>query len=349
VQRKVSKTRSTKLCWYPTSEQVAIDVGRQLTAQVSGIRRCGSAWVCPICAPVIRQRRAEEIDQGVNGWLTNGGGGLFVTFTCSHQLGDELEPRLAAMSSALHAVLKGSAWDRWKKRLGYVGAIRAVEVTRTEANGWHPHNHAALLFERPVTEDERRAFSRWLYERWRQILLARGLGTISEAHGVDVRQVTGDSLGEYLAKVDEGWSTGLELARGDAKRGRRGSRTPFELLIELAATGETATKDLWLEYEAATFGKRWLRWTPGLRKRLLGDEEDQADEDLAASEGVDVALIRHLVGAIEFRRHVQAGTTGLLLDDVEAAAGWTIWLCDLLGIPLRPVEPPGRRRVEAPG
>jgi hypothetical protein len=343
VQRKVSKTKSTKLCWFPSSAQVSIDVGRQLTAQVSGVNRCGSAWVCPICAPVIRQRRAEEIDQGVNGWLTNGGGGLFVTFTCSHQLTDELEPRLAAMSGALHAVLKGSAWDRWKKRLGYVGAIRAIEVTRTEANGWHPHNHAALLFERRVTEDELKAFSRWLYERWRQILLARGLGTISEAHGVDVRQVTGDALGDYLAKVDEGWSTGLELARGDAKRGRRGSRTPFELLVELAATGDTGIKALWLEYEAATFGKRWLRWTPGLRERLLGTAKERSDEELAASEGVDVAVIRWLVAAAEFREHVQAGTTGLLLDQVEEAAGWTIWLSDVLGHPLRPVAEPRAR------
>ncbi len=133
------------------------------------------------------------------------------------------------------------------------------------------------------------------------------------------------------------------MARGDAKRGRRGSRTPFELLVELAATGDTGIKALWLEYEAATFGKRWLRWTPGLRERLLGTAKERTDEELAASEGVDVALIRWLVAAGEFRQHVEAGTTGLLLDQVEEAAGWTIWLSDLLGHPLRPVAEPRAR------
>jgi hypothetical protein len=343
----VTKARASKFCWYPTGDQVAVDVGRALTAQVSRIQRCGSAWACPVCAPVVRQRRAEEIDQGVGGWLDQGGGGLFLTLTVPHQLTDELEGRLAAMCEALSLILKGSAWDRHRRRLGFVGSIRAIEVTRTEANGWHPHNHAVLLFERPVSDEERQALWKWLDERWRAILLARGYGRTSEAHGVDLRPVTGDVLGEYLTKVDGGWSTGLELARGDVKGGK--GVTPFELLAEFAGTGEVGARELWLEYEAATFGKRFLRWSPGLRARLLGDEEDQADEDLAASEGVDLAVIRHLVQSIEFRQHLHRGTVGLLLDQIEEAAAVTFVICDLLGIPLRPVEPPGGRRVEAPG
>ncbi len=334
--------RASKLCWYPSGDQVAVDVGRALTAQVSGVHRCGSAWSCPVCAPVVRQRRAQEIDRGVGSFLERGGGGLFVTFTAAHQLGDELEGRLAAMCEALNLVLKGSAWDRRRGRLGFVGTIRAIEVTRTEANGWHPHNHAVLLFERPVSHEERQDLWRWLDERWRAILLARGYGRTNEAHGVDVRPVTGDALGEYLTKVDGGWSTGMELARGDTKHGK--GVTPFELLADFAGTGEVKARDLWLEYEAATFGKKFLRWSPGLRAQLLGDEEDQADEVLAASEGVDLAVIRHLVAAIEFRHHVQRGTTGLLLDEIEEAAGWVIWLSDLLGVPLRPVPPTRGRK-----
>jgi hypothetical protein len=208
-----------------------------------------------------------------------------------------------------------------------------------------------LLFERPLTGQERQDFWRWVHNRWRAVLLAKGLGTISEAHGVDLRQVTGDVLGEYLTKVEGGWSTGLELARGDVKRGKRGGITPFELLADFAATGDLESRRLWLEYEAATFGKRWLRWTPGLRARLLGTEVEETDEQLAASEGVDLALVRWLVEAGEFRRHVRRGTTGLYLDQVEEAAGWVIFLSDLLGHQLRPVETnnKGRPRVEAPG
>ncbi len=333
---------------------MAVDVGRALTAQVTGVHRCGSGWSCLVCAPVVRQRRAGEIDQGVNGWLAKGGGAEFLTLTSSHGIEDALEPRLAAMAGALHALLQGSAWNRFKKRLGYVGSIRAIEVTWGEENGWHPHNHVVLLLERPLTGQERQDLWRWLHNRWRAVLLAKGLGMISEAHGVDMRQVTGDVLGEYLTKVDGGWSTGLELARGDVKRGKRGGVTPFELLADFAATGDVESRRLWLEYEAATFGKRWLRWTPGLRAVLLGTEVEETDEQLAASEGVDLALVRWLIEAAEFRRHVRRGTTGLLLDEVEEAAGWVIFLSDLMGHQLRPVEAnsqtsKGRPRVEAPG
>ncbi len=351
VQRAVTTSRSSKLCWSPAGAEVVVDVGRSLTAHVSAVHRCGSGWACPVCAPVVRQRRAEEIDQGLNAHLAGGGGGLLATFTCSHGFTDELEPRLAVMTGALTSLLQGSAWARFKKRLGYVGAIRAVEVTWGEDNGWHPHNHVALLFTRPITEDERQALWRWLHDRWAGILLAEGLGSITEAYGVDVRPITGDVLGEYLTKVEGGWTAGLELARGDVKQGRKGGRTPFELLGELALTGEVRWRDLWLEYEAATFGKRWLRWTPGLRALLLGDELEQTDEALAASEGLDLALVRHLVQAAEFRRHVDDGTTGLLLDQIEDAAGWVIWLSEVAGIPLRPVnrnrETNRRRHAEA--
>jgi hypothetical protein len=291
---------------------------------------------------VVRQRRAAEIDQGVNGWLAKGGGGEFVSLTNSHGIQDALEPRLAAMAGALNSLLKGSAWERFKKRLGYVGSIRAVEVTWGQENGWHPHNHVVMLFERPLTAQERQELWRWLHNRWSGVLLAKGFGSITEAHGVDVRQVTGDVLGEYLTKVEGGWSTGLELARGDVKRGKRGGLTPFGLLADFAATGDVESRRLWLEYEAATFGKRWLRWTPGLRALLLGTEVETTDEALAASEGVDLALVRWLCEAAEFRRHVRRGTTGLLLDEVEESAAWVIFLSDLLGHELRPLVAGGK-------
>jgi hypothetical protein len=290
----------------------------------------------------VRQGRAEEIDQGLNGWLAKGGGAELATLTCSHQLGDDLEPRLAAMAGAIHSLLKGAAWERYKKRLGFVGTIRAVEVTWGEANGWHPHNHVVMLFERQLTPEERQALWRWLHNRWRGVLLAKGLGSITEAHGVDLRMVTGEVLGEYLTKVEGGWTAGLELARGDAKGGKRGGITPFELLAELALTGEVRWRQLWTEYEAATFGKVCIRWSPGLRDLLLPKQVEKTDEELAASEGADVGLLRWLCEAAEWREVQRAGTTGLLLDQVEDAAGWVIFLSDLLGHELRPLAAEGK-------
>jgi len=338
IQRKATKAKASRFCWYPISAEVSIDVGRALTAHVQGIQRCGSACSCPVCAPVVRQRRAEQIDIGLNRHLAAGGGAEFASFTATHALEDELEPRYAAMVNGLHSLLQGAAWDRYKTRLGYLGSIRVTEVTWGLANGWHPHNHVAMVFERPLTDDERQALWRWLHNRWRTILLAKGFGTITEAFGVDVRQVTGNVLGEYLTKVEGGWTTGLELARGDLKSGKKADRlTPFGILTEFAGTGDLAMKALWLEYEEATFGKRWLRWSPGLKRRL-GITDDKTDEELAASEGRDVALIRWFRAAKPHTADLWRGTTGLYLNEVEEAAGWVILLSDLLGQELRPIE-----------
>jgi hypothetical protein len=48
--------------------------------------------------------------------------------------------------------------------------------------------------------------------------------------------------------------------------------------------------DLWHEYERETFGKSVIRFTKGLRARLLPHEAEQTDEELAALQvgGVDV-------------------------------------------------------------
>jgi NTP pyrophosphatase (non-canonical NTP hydrolase) len=284
----------------------------------------------------VRQKRAEMIDRGVNGWIEAGHAALFLTLTSSHHAPDALEPRLDAMSGALHSLFQGSGWTRQKKRLGYRGAIRAVEVTWGEANGWHPHNHTILILDQEPTEEQRQALWRWLHDRWSSILLSKGLGSITESYGVDLRPVTAGTLGEYLAKVEGGWSAGLEMARGDIKSSKQGL-TPFQILADVAA-GDVNSRKLWLEYEAATFGKRWLRWTPGLRALLLGDELEETDQEAAASEGLDLALVRWMIEAAEFRRHARRGTTGLLLDELEDAAGLVIFLCDLFGVEMGPVE-----------
>ena len=118
--------------------------------------------------------------------------------------------------------------------------------------------------------------------------------------------------------------------------------TPFQLLAEFAITGEVRWRDLWVEYEAATFGKVCIRWSPGLRDRLLPKKPEMTDEELAASEGADLAVVRWLCDAAEWRDVQHAGTTGLLLDQVEEAAGWVIFLSDLLGHELRPLVAGGK-------
>jgi Replication protein len=313
---------------------VTVDVGRMLTAHVSNVYRCGSSWSCPLCAPVVRQRRAEEIDAALRRHLDAGGGALFLTVTLRHKKRDTLASRLDVVSQSMRLILQGEPWQRRKRALGYVGNIKAIDITWGEANGWHAHAHVLLLFDAPVSEAQRSDLETWVFGRWSKIAENKALGTVTRAHGVDLRQVTtsGD-LAEYLTTIDSDWSPGLELARTDIKRW-----SPFDLLTLLMQTGDVRYRALWLEYEEATFNKRSVKWSPGLRARLTGVEKETPDEELAASEGIDLTLFRALVPTDVWNATVRNATTGELLTEIECVAGVCIFIADLLGHDLQPLD-----------
>jgi hypothetical protein len=284
---------------------------------------------------VVRERRATEIDGALGRHLAGGGGAVFVTVTARHKRSDPLAGRLAMMTEAFGLVLSGQPWKRRAARLGYLGLIRATEITWGEANGWHPHSHGVLLFERPLTALELADLDGWLRPRWAGVVERRGFGTVNR-HSVDVRAVTSaGELSSYLTTVEGGWGVGLELARSDLKRG--GDRlTPVEILRRLVELGETRWMALWLEYEAATFGKRAIVWSPGLKARLQVDEVD--DVEAAAAEGADEPLVVAVFSAEDWRRALVAGSIGQVLSEVEEAAAFVIGLFRLLAIPLRPLD-----------
>ncbi len=317
-QRGVTQSVSSRLCFLAAGPLVRVDISTELVAHVSGVHHCGSPWACPICAPVIRERRAQEVDLALSGHLATGGVGLFVTQTVRHDRRDRLEPRLALMAGALNATLQGRAWQRFKRSLGFIGAIRVVESTYG-VHGWHPHCHSAFVLEGAVEYGDLLDFSAWLFARWESVCVRAGFGTLERAYGVDVRPVTsGDGLGSYLAKVEGGWGIGQELARGDVKKAAAGV-SPFELLLR-AAGGDLQAGYLWREYELATFGKRFLRWSPGLRERLLPEVEEVSDVEAAAAEGIGLVLVSVWFRGQVWDLYAVDGSTGELLAELERAA-----------------------------
>ena len=323
----MTSAKASLLCFFGRGQAVSVDVGRRLTAHVSNVYRCGSSWSCPLCAPVVRQRRAEEIDGALRRHLESGGGAMFLTLTLRHHKRDTLASRLDVVAQSLRLVLTGEPWKRRKVALGYVGTIKAVEITWGESNGWHAHSHTLLLFSRPLTDIETRDLHEWIYGRWSGVAERRGLGHVTRAHGVDLQPVrTAGDLGEYLTTIDSAWSPGLELARSDLKR-----FSPFDLLEALMETGESRWRTLWLEYEDATFGVRSVKWSPGLRALLTGIESETPDEQLAASEGIDLTLLRALVPTDQWNQTVRDATTGELLTDIERCAAALLLIADVLG------------------
>jgi hypothetical protein len=201
-----------------------------------------------------------------------------------------------------------------------------------------------LLFDRPLTPRERADLEGWIFGRWSAHVARLGLGTISRANGVDLRTVTTqEGLGDYLTTVEGGWTAGLEIARGDVK-----SSTPLQLLARLVETGESKWLALWLEYERATRGRAATMWSRGLRQRFA--IALTTDEELAASEGLDLTLFRALFQGSEWARLHRDGTVPAVLSAIEHVAAAWLFTASTLGVVAQPLDTPrGGERWDADG
>jgi Replication protein len=275
-------------------------------AHVGGVTRCASPWACPVCTPVIAERRAVEIDAALLEAARQGLVPVFVTATVRHRRADELQ----AVRSALQAAY--SATFRFKKRPAwYAGQIRAVEVTYG-GNGWHPHVHSVVFVDPSKVNgplDPPGLVEQLEGEYVRQLHRAG----LSGVHGVawKVEPVFDRSgLSAYLSKsvtLGDGWGVGSELSRSHRKVSRTGGITPFELLASAVA-----------EYEAATKGARQLVWSPGLKARLAVEVlEDGGAAVGAPPEDPDVIVS---VPRDAWDDLVVTGAVSFLLDDVQQLA-----------------------------
>lgn len=324
-------------------------------AGLRGLAHCGSVWVCPVCSAAVAARRADEIRQAVEKWQADGGKVALLTLTRPHAFGDDLDQMWFGNSAGWKNVIGGKRWGAdqtmygtpWQRtvqqghRKGEVVTenripwVRATEVT-VGANGFHPHMHTLLFLRGDVDLD---ALAESMFGRWCEGLVAAGQPLPSFEHGFDARWIEqregGEAFGEYFAKAvySPARSAGFEVAGGQQKTGRKGSRTPFELLASVVdnrkkdGTIETvkARRDfgLFKEYAIASKGKRQLTWSRGLRDWAgLGVEQTDeaiASEDLRTEDSVrlahyvnsDWARVRQAIGE-ELHRREQEYVTDFL-------------------------------------
>jgi hypothetical protein len=364
--RKSRRYTGRRTLWRITGDTACKGCGRQLmdpasgvilaqtaegTAVVLGLMRCGRIWLCPVCSATIRHGRAQEITRGVVSWLQQGGQAYLVTFTARHAHSDQLADLMDAIQGtragaskgirrrpgAYQRMITGGTWagrpergvDGIRDRVGYLGMIRATEVTVGQINGWHPHLHAIVFIggrtvgqrsEKRVTEVFEPSAA--ALEEWQDHFRGtwtRHLKQInpdyepSRKHGVDFKRLRTErdarDLSQYIAKLQEGSQAinpANEVARGDLKSGREGNMTPFQMLGRIGdLIGGVPEEDAdghgslhwclgrWHEYERAVKGRRAIEWTRYLRP-LLGVDGGDTEED-------DLDLLLGLDGDSEFR------------------------------------------------
>lgn len=301
---------------------VKVHLSEDRVAHFSNVQTCGSVHSCAVCAPKIRQARAEEISQAAEAHLAAGGGLEFLTLTLPHDVGDRLEHLIASIAKAWHSVASGRAPFGGTAPVGY---IRALEVTHGP-NGWHPHLHVLLFFCAPISSGQRSALIHGVFERWCAAVGRAGYRAPTLENGINLRKIThAGGIGAYTSKV-----VGLELARSDLKRARRaasGYRAAFAILAEAVASGDVDDLSLWWEYESATKGKRALVWSRGLKSRFgIGVA---SDEELAAAEAP--AEVVAIIGQATWARIVSLRLRArvLVVAEEHGADGLAEWLARL--------------------
>lgn len=251
-------------------------------AHYGGLQICGSVWACPVCAAKISERRRCELQEGLKRW---GGHVLLVTFTLRHQREDSLTSVLATLRDARKRLTSGREANTFRKQFPYVGMIRALETTYGE-HGWHPHMHVLYFFRSLVDVP---LFTHEMKSRWGRVVGELG-GSATYEHGVDVRFADQD-IADYVAKWghDPQWTAAHELTKAAVKKGRVGGYTPQQLLM-LAGLGWHGAGERWVDYAINLKGERQLWWSQGLRS-LLGLEKEQTDEEVAAEQVDDGAIL----------------------------------------------------------
>jgi hypothetical protein len=260
-------------------------------ASFGNVITCGSVWLCPVCAVKISSGRGAEMGAALAAHRMQGGQVIMMTNTFPHQLDQPLEDNLKKLSQALSKFKGYAATKRILKNCGAIGTIRAMEVTHG-ANGWHPHAHH-LIFIDNQTPDVIDRLER-LRDLWAKAVFSVGLGQINE-HGFKLNN--GDYAADYIAKFgreSKGWTVTHEMTKSHTKRGRKDSRTPFDLLRDYMA-GDNRAGALFLEYARAFKGVRQLYYSPDLKKRL--NMQDVSDQELAE----EVFEEKEIIGVLDQR------------------------------------------------
>lgn len=272
-------------------------------AHVAGTQRCGSVWHCPICAPKIRQARAEELDVVLREWLDgrDDGSVQLWTLTQPHTNGEPLAMLRATIKAAWRQICSGRAWQGTRERFGISYQVTALDVTHGP-NGWHPHLHVLVLTETKCSDEQIKELHAYVLKQWTKVLASRKRATPHPIHGVQIERARSrKDIGKYLCQVigetdddSRAWGVAQETVRTDLKQSQHpGHRTPWQILQSIrdlrATSGEWSDVQekhdqkniaLWHEYEIAMTGARAVSFSKGLRA-AVGLDAEKSDEELA--------------------------------------------------------------------
>lgn len=307
-------------------------------AHFGNVMVCGSVWTCPVCASKISEKRKREISEATNIHKAAGGGLAMITLTFSHTRNNVLKPMLKALARATASLRSHRAYKALLKEVGYVGHIRALEVTFGDANGAHPHIHDLWLTEKPLTRAQVRKINATLFEIWETACVSHGLGRPNRKRGVNVKEM--ESAADYIAKFgrEPKWGVGSELSKQHLKKGKENRWSAFDLLRKYQ-DGDLRAGAMFIEYAEAFFGAEQIVWSRGLKQLFM--IEEKSDEQIAKEQQNDaVVLARVTPEEWKMILHRRIDQRAVLLDIAETGgfAAVRLFLDALMGRVMEQVE-----------
>lgn len=327
----------------------------------NGVARCGSAWACPECAGLKLWKASKKIARLLE-WLgrenekragrenENRYSAVLLTLTVPHHVGDSLKNQVAGFSAGFSHLMNSGEVRKAKKSLGYKCSVRAFDFTVREVHevpDWHCHLHCLLVFDGAemsgVFEDGRMkgeaspSFVRLLETLWGQWskksvkkCFGDGLECSPRAFGLEAVELGGSSgVADYVAKVVSCYISGGSKEKG----GEGGKYTPFELLSN-RPDGLAFRKRAWLEYVAATKGRRRINFSTGWRERLGGyvdeyDGRDGVDDEAAPSPSWSFNPSADLVALMREKPNMK--NTAMTLAELNNPSALISSLCSSVG------------------
>ena len=169
-----------------------------------------------------------------------------------------------------------------------------LEVTWSTLNHWHPHTHELIFTLNGEHDIGDVTYENEVRHAWPRAAAHEGLHMNARGYKLDR---TFGAVADYIAKfghqpVGKPWGVETEMTKGHVKQGRGPIEhlTPFAVLFQVYQ-GQTALIPIFQEYATWFKGKHQLTWSSGLRKRLLGEEEEKTDEELAAEQREEAVLL----------------------------------------------------------
>lgn len=264
--------------------------GSEGRAAFGGLIRCGSVWLCPICASVVTEARRSELDKIITEANRLGLLVALQGYTVNHYRHDPLRKTTAEFLAAARAVKVGRLYEALRRKYGIVGTIRSLEVTYGR-NGFHPHTHE-LVFLANTADLE--GFASEMRSRWQYVSTRFGFNVGEPGYHCEA---TYGAVADYVSKwghepaVELPWGPAAEMAKWHIKQGRRKGRTPFQLLRDNLA-GDHESGRLFVEYASVFKGRKQLVYSENLRAIILGDQlEEKTDEELVESQHEGLPLL----------------------------------------------------------